>query len=201
MSIHSLSRLILVLLVRAALTQGLDSRNMDIPTNDKEIKKSLEDLKKSDDRKIRLHYKIELSDRMAAMLYSRTLGENLEENFGYVGVEPVSFTKPADGLYKAPLGAWGWRLKKAMRDNPKAYNIMANYQLRSMLASIMLVAGFTTGIATTIGLINNQYFFGEKRNEHLVWGVGTTLGFFTMWTIPKLFNRGKIYKAFKIYNK
>ncbi len=180
---------------------GTDARNMNIPSTASELD-SLEKIQSMgpSQPQIRLHYNLGLLDRFSSYLYFRT-GSSSNDSSQYQGVEPSFFSKPSESLYRVPIGWFGSDFKKAISDNSEAKRIMAFYYLRKTATVLMLAGSMVTGTLTFVGLQEREYFFGEYRNSHILFGAGLTFGLVGGSIIPELFNRGKIRRAAQIYNK
>ncbi len=186
----------------SVLTQSADSRNMYIPRSDEEMNKALNDMIQTQKQpQIRLHYRVGVYEKFTSILYTYSSVNNKDSSMGYMGIEPVSFSKPSASIYKQSVGFWGRNLKTAVKDNARAHKIMKGYQTRSIISSTLLTMGATAAFLTASGLSSDSPVFSNNMQGHLTIGAGATIGLLTLSIIPKLFNRGLIQKAVAIYNK
>lgn len=188
---------------RTAWAQPSDSRDVNIPTDEREIQNAIKEIEKLKDSEniIRLHFRVGALEKAISALYIHSLDSIEEERYKYIGVEPVSFSKPSANLIRVPIDFFGSNLADAMKDKPEAHKVMKRYKFRAVTATVLLMAGVFTSVTTIAGMTGKRYIYGNSRDEHLRYGIAGSVAFLSLWIVPKLFNRGKIHKACRIYNR
>lgn len=213
-------------------SEGLDARDMNIP--DLETSDKLAELPDSiqlDLSQLRLHYRAGAYEKAARLFYTRSVGsENGANQFGYLGIEPVSFSKPSESVYQRPVGWWGGNIYDAVKDHRESRKIMQAYRVKAITSDILFVSGVLAGLITVSGIFADVPFWGknetdifgqkgdclepervngqktgvcigDKYESQVGYNFAVTFTLLTSSIIPKLFNRGKVQKAVYIYNK
>jgi len=180
-----------------------DSRNMSIPINASEID-SIGNLQASNpgEKPIRLHFNIGLLEKVTGFVFTQGRIETvLDSTSNYMGIEPRSFSKPSQSLYKIPIGILAAPFREAIKDDPEALSLVNRYRLLKTTTALLLTTAAFSGFMTVAGVLGKEYNFGNTRDGHIIFGTGLTFGFVGIAIIPTLFNRGKIQKAAKVYNR
>jgi len=207
---------------------NLESRNLLIPDLESSDSNSQTvDSVTLDLSRLRLHYRMGAYEKAAAHFFGRTASQaERERNYGYLGIEPISFSKPNQSIYQRPVGWWGGNLLDVVKDHRESYRIMKAYRTRAIVSDVLFVTGIVSGLITVGGIFADVPFWGKnetdlfgQRGDCLEWENGQrltrclkyesqvgynmaiTFTFLTSSIVPKLFNRGKIQKSVYIYNQ
>lgn len=217
-----------VITLHGAMAQSNDGRNMGIPDMESIDTSGIEtDSVQLDLARLRLHYRVGAYEKASSLFFGRSATPSEQDrNYGYLGIEPVSFSKPNQSIYQRPVGWWGGNLLGAVQDHREATRIMQAYRTRAIISDALFVTGIISGLITVSGIFADVPFWGKneadifgQRSDCLEWegerhgsrclkyesvvgyNMAITFTFLTSSLIPKLFNRGKIQKAVTIYNQ
>lgn len=191
------------LIVSMGLGQtAFDSRNMEIPIEQTQIDSlsRVQSINKGENS-LRLHYNIGVLEKVTGFVFTQSRIESeLDSNTRYMGIEPHSFSKPSQSLFKIPIGFMATNFKKAIQDDPEASGVVTQYRLLKTSTALLLISSFVAGFITVSGVLSEEYTLGQTKDSHIIIGSGLTFGLVGVSIIPSLFNRGKIQKATRIYN-